>query len=85
MREISLNQGKSRSALWVEYNMVPYGLATPIEGQEVMSLLKTWAVTAQKHAKLPLSAMASESWDSGWGGGGPLRTLDQNTKTRIVV
>ena len=75
--------GKSKSASCVEYMMFPLGLAMPI-GREVTRLLITWAVTVQKCAVLPLSAMANASGGMRVGGG----TYGRNSrvaKTRIVI
>jgi hypothetical protein len=49
--------GKARSASWVEYISVPLGLAIPM-GCVVGLLFTTAAVTVQKCAVLPLSAIA---------------------------
>jgi hypothetical protein len=51
------NCGRSSSASWVEYIIVPLGLLIPM-GLLVMRLLITWAEIVQKCAVLPLSAMA---------------------------
>jgi hypothetical protein len=67
--------GKSSSASWVEYMMLPLGLAIPI-GRVVGLLLRTVAVTVQKWAVLPESAMATES--GGTMVGGDLRVLKIN-------
>ena len=67
--------GRSSSASCVEYMMVPFGFAIPI-GLEVGRMLITAAVTVQKCAVLPLSAIAKES-AGGIGSGGPTNTLDK--------
>lgn len=71
----------SSSASWVEYMMLPLGLAMPM-GCVVGRLFKTVAVTVQKCAVLPLSAMAKES---GAGGitdeGGPTETVLDRQKS----
>ena len=59
----------SSSATCVEYMTVPLGLAMPM-GWEVGRLLRTVAVTVQKWAVLPLSAIATES-EGEVGVGGP--------------
>ena len=63
--------GMSSSASWVEYIIVPFGFVIPI-GDVVGRLFITWAVTVQKCAVLPLSAIARES--GGIMVGGDLRT-----------
>ena len=57
--------------------MVPFGLAMPM-GLEVIRLFTTAAVTVQKCAVLPESAMAMVSGGTiVGGGGGPTETEDK--------
>ena len=60
--------GMSSSASWVEYIIVPFGFVIPI-GVVVGRLFITLAVTVQKCAVLPLSAIARESGGIMVGGG----------------
>ena len=68
--------GRLSSASWVEYIMVPLGLAMPI-GLEVGRLLTTAAETVQKCAVLPESAIPSILGGIIVGGGGPTMTEDK--------
>ena len=68
--------GRSRSASWVEYMMVPLGFAIPMGLLDVTPrLLIPSAVTVQKCAVLPESAMASVS-------GGMIVGDDNRRKTK---
>ncbi len=69
----------SSSASWVEYMTEPLGLEIPI-GRVVGRLLMTLAVTVQKCAVLPLSAIAKESEE-----GGPTYTVDRHKSEYSLV
>ena len=64
----------SSLASWVEYIIVLFGFVIPI-GVVVGRLFITLAVTVQKCAVLPLSAIARES--GGIMVGGPTNTVDR--------